>query len=65
MISILVLAVFISGAGTAVFVMLVAGIHLDERRARRAAHSGHGRVERATRRLLCAGLPSGDQAERS
>lgn len=69
MISILVLAVFLSGAGTAAFVMLVAGIHMDERRAKDAAHSRRSRVECATRRLLCADMPNGDprrdQAERS
>lgn len=57
MILILVLAVFLSGAGTAVFVMLVAGIHMDERHARRTAHSRRTRLEHATRRLLCDGMP--------
>jgi hypothetical protein len=59
MISILVLTVFLSGAGTAVFAMLVAGIHMDERHARRAApsHPRRTRLEHATRRLLCAGMP--------
>lgn len=51
-ISVAVSAVFLLGIATGVFVVLVIGIHMDERRSAQPASGNRTRVERGTRRIL-------------
>jgi hypothetical protein len=57
----LVTAAFLSGAVTAVFVMLVAGIHADDR-PRRLTTEPRGHLEALTRAMLGVGVRTGPSA---
>jgi hypothetical protein len=57
----LVIAAFLSGAVTAVFVMLVAGIHAGDRR-RRLTDAPHSHLEAITRTVLGGGVRTGHPA---
>ena len=50
-----VIAAFLSAAVTAVFIMLVAGIHAGDR-PRRLTAASHGRLEALTRTILGVGV---------
>ena len=58
----LVIAAFLSGAVTAVFAMLVAGIHAGDR-PRHLTSAPHGQLESLTRTVLGVGVRAGDDPE--
>jgi hypothetical protein len=58
----LVIAAFLSGAVTAVFAMLVAGIHAGDRPHHLTAPP-HGQLEALTRTTLGVGVRTGDNPE--
>ena len=57
----LVIAAFLSGAVIAVFVMLVAGIHVGDR-PRRLTAAPHSRLDALTRTMLGVGVRTGHPA---
>ena len=57
------IAAFLSGAVTAVFVMLVAGIHAGDRPRHLTAAPPYGQLEALTRTVLGVGVRTGDRPE--
>ena len=60
---VLFIATFLSGAVTAVFVMLVAGVHAGDRPGRLTAAPPRGQLEALTRTVLGVGVRTGDRPE--
>jgi len=58
-----VIAAFLSGAVTAVFTMLVAGIHAGDRPRRLTAAPPRGQLEALTRTVLGVGVRTSDNPE--
>ena len=58
-----IIAAFLSGAVTAVFVMLVAGVHAGNRPGRLTAAPPRGQPEALTRTVLGVGVRTGDRPE--
>ena len=58
-----IIAAFLSGAITAVFVMLVAGVHAGDRPRRLTAAPPRGQLEALTRTVLGVGVRTGDRPE--
>ena len=56
-------AAFLSGAVTAVFAMLVAGIHAGDRPGHLTAATPQGRLESLTRAIVGVGVRTGDAPE--
>ena len=59
----LVIAAFLSGAVTAVFAILVAGVHAGDRPRHLTAAAPHGQLEALTRTVLGVGVRTGDRPE--
>ena len=59
----LVIAAFLSGAVTAVFAILVAGVHARDRPRHLTAALPHGQLESLTRTVLGVGVRTGDRLE--
>ena len=57
------IAAFLSGAVTAVFVMLVAGVHAGDRPRHLTAAPPRGQLEALTRTVLGVGVRTGDDRE--
>ena len=57
------IAAFLSGAVTAVFVLLVAGVHAGDRPRHLIAAPPHGQLEALTRTVLGVGVRTGDRPE--
>ena len=57
------IAAFLSGAVTAVFAMLVVGVHAGGRPRRLTAAPPRGRLEALTRTVLGVGVRTGDDPE--
>jgi hypothetical protein len=57
------IAAFLSGAVTAVFAMLVAGVHAGDRPRHLTAAPPHGQLEALTRTVLGVGVRTGDRRE--
>jgi hypothetical protein len=57
------IAAFLSGAVTAVFVMLVAGVHAGDRPRRLTAQPPRGQLESLTRTILGVGVRAADDRE--
>ena len=57
------IAAFLSGAVTAVFAMLVAGVHAGDRPRHLTAAPPRGQLESLTRTVLGVGVRSGDDPE--
>jgi len=57
------IAAFLSGAVTAVFAMLVAGVHAGDRPRRLTAQPPRGQLEALTRTVLGVGVRTGDRPE--
>ena len=58
-----VIAAFLSGAVTAVFTMLVIGVHAGDRPRHLTAVPPHGQLEALTRTVLGVGVRTGDLPE--
>jgi hypothetical protein len=58
-----VIAAFLSGAVTAIFAMLVAGVHAGDRPRRLTGAPPRGRLEALTRTILGVGVRTRDDAE--
>jgi hypothetical protein len=58
-----VIAAFLSGAVTAVFAMLVVGVHAGDRPRHLAAAQPDGQLESLTRSVLGVGVRTGDRPE--
>ena len=58
-----VIAAFLSGAVTAVFAMLVAGVRAGDRPGHLTAAPPRGRLEALTRTVLRVGVRAGDDPE--
>jgi hypothetical protein len=58
-----IIAAFLSGAVTAVVVMLVAGVHAGDRPGHLTAAPPHGQLEALTRTVLGVGVRTGDRPE--
>ena len=58
-----VIAAFLSGAVTAVFAMLVAGVHAGDRPRRLTAAPPRGRLEALTRTILSVGVRTSNDPE--
>ena len=58
-----VIAAFLSGAVTAVFAMLVVGVHSGDRPRRLTAAPPDGQLEALTRTVLGVGVRTGDSPE--
>ena len=58
-----VIAAFLSGAVTAVFAMLVVGVHAGDRPRHLTAAPPDGQLETLTRTVLGVGVRTGDNAE--
>jgi hypothetical protein len=58
-----IIAAFLSGAVTAVFVMLVGGVHAGDRPGRLTAAPPRGQLEALTRTVLGVGVRTGDRPE--
>ena len=58
-----VIAAFLSGAVTAVFAMLVIGVHAGDRPRRLTARPQRGLLEALTRTVLGVGVRTGDDPE--
>ena len=58
-----VIAAFLSGAVTAVFVMLVAGVHVGDRPRHLTAAPPRGQLEALTRTVLGVGVRTSDNPE--
>jgi hypothetical protein len=61
--AVFVIAAFMSGAVTAVFAMLVVGVHAGDRPRRLTTASPRGRLEALTRTVLGVGVRTGDDPE--
>ena len=59
----LVIAAFLSGAVTAVFVMLVVGVHAGDRPGHLTVAPPRGQLEALTRTVLGVGVRTGDRPE--
>ena len=57
------IAAFLSGAVTAVFAMLVAGVHAGDRPGHLTAQRSRGRLEALTRTVLGVGVRTSDDPE--
>ena len=57
------IAAFLSGAVTAVFALLVAGIHAGDRPGHLAASPPRGQLESLTRTIVGVGIRADDEAE--
>ena len=57
------IAAFLSGAVTAVFVMLVTGVHAGDRPRHLTAQPPRGQLEALTRTVLGVGVRAGDRPE--
>ena len=57
------IAAFLSGAVTAVFAMLVVGVHAGDRPRCLTAAPPHGQLEALTRTVLGVGVRTGDRPE--
>jgi hypothetical protein len=57
------IAAFLSGAVTAVFAMLVAGVHAGDRPRHLTATPPYGQLESLTRTVLGVGVRTGDRPE--
>ena len=57
------IAAFLSGAVTAVFAMLVAGVHAGDRPRHLTAAPACGQLEALTRTVLGVGVRTGDRPE--
>ena len=57
------IAAFLSGAVTAVFAMLVAGVHAGDRPRHLTAAPPHGQLEALTRTVLGVGVRTGHDRE--
>ena len=62
-VALFVIAAFLSGAVTAVFTMLVAGIHAGDRPRRLTAAPPRGQLEALTRTFLGVGVRTSDNPE--
>ena len=58
-----VIVAFLSGAVTAVFTMLVAGVHAGDRPGHLTAAPPRGQLEALTRTVLGVGVRTGDRPE--
>ena len=58
-----IIAAFLSGAVTAVFVMLVVGVHAGDRPGRLTVAPPRGQLEALTRTVLGVGVRTGDRPE--
>jgi hypothetical protein len=58
-----VIAAFFSGAVTAVFAMLVAGVHAGDRPRHLTATAPRGQLEALTRTVLGVGVRAGDDPQ--
>ena len=58
-----IIAAFLSGAVTAVFVMLVVGVHAGDRPGHLTVASPRGQLEALTRTVLGVGVRTGDRPE--
>jgi hypothetical protein len=58
-----IIAAFLSGAVTAVFVMLVVGVHAGDRPGRLTVAPPRSQLEALTRNLLGVGVRTGDRPE--
>ena len=60
---VLFIAAFLSGAVTAVFVMLVVGVHAGDRPGHLTVAPPRGQLEALTRTVLGVGVHTGDRPE--
>jgi hypothetical protein len=62
-VALFVIAAFLSGAVTAIFAMLVAGVHAGDRPRRLTGAPPRGRLEALTRTVLRVGVRTSDDPE--
>jgi hypothetical protein len=62
-VTLLVIAAFLSGAVTAVFAILVVGVHTGDRPRHLTAAPSRGQLESLTRTVLGVGVRTGDRPE--